>query len=319
MKFIKNNMTVILSLIILLFIGSQVTTTFLGSKNIINIMGQLSTNMLLTYSLTLVIISGGIDLSVGPMVASSGIILLIALNNGIPFIFSLLLVIFYGISMGAMNGLIITKFNLAPFIVTLSTSFIIRGIGLVITDGTTLTVGNDFLYKIGQEKLFDIFPYSFIVVMIATIFMFLLLNYTKLGTHIYAIGGNEKASKQSGINVSKIKTITYIISAIFACIAGVLLTARMYSASPRIGTGYEVDAIAAAVLGGVSFSGGVGTVGGAFLGGIFMAILNNALNSMQVNESMQLVLKGLILVVAVIIDMISAKRKRHQKLVSNIV
>lgn len=310
--FISDNRNILISLFILITISTFVSDTFLSMNNIVNIMGQLSTNMLLTFSLAIVIILGGIDLSVGPVVASSGIILLLCLQYNIPFYLAVVITLLFGAALGLLNGLIITKAKLAPFIVTLSTTFIIRGIGLVITDGSTLTVGNETLYTMGSTIFFGVLPLSFLVVLIVAFLLFIFMNYTKIGTYIYSIGGGEKASYLSGINIEKVKIISYALSALLAALAGILLAGRMNSASPRIGIGYEAEAVAAAVLGGVSFSGGIGRVSGALLGGIFMGVLNNAMNSMQINESMQFIVKGAILMLAVILDVFDMKRREKR-------
>lgn len=308
-NFIDEYKTIFLYLLILILISSLISDTFFSFRNIINILGQLSTNGLLTFSLALVIILGGIDLSVGPVISSSGIILVMLLGTGLPFWMSVLLTILFGVVVGIINGLIITEFDIAPFIVTLSTSFIIQGFGRVITDGSSITAESEALYFTGHGTVFGVLPVSFVVVMLVTIFLYYLLTQTKYGTYVYAIGGNERSAIESGINVTKVKIQTYILSAVFATIAGIILAGRMYSASPRIGTGYEVEAIAAAVLGGISFSGGVGKVWGAFFGGLFMAILNSGMNSMAVEDSMQYIVKGIVLILALVYDLYTINKK----------
>lgn len=279
-------------------------SVFLTTGNIMNILRQASTNLLIALAMTLVIILGGIDLSVGSIVALTGVVTggLIA-YNGLPVWVAVIGAILVGLFFGLMNGFIISKTSIPAFIVTLSTMNIGRGLAYIYTGGAPIRVVSDDFNFIGSGYVFGI-PIPVLYLLAFTIVFAYTMNKTKLGRHIYAVGGNPEAARFSGINNSKITLIVYTLSGLMAAISGVILASRMFSGQPTAGEGAEMDAIAAVVIGGTSMSGGIGTIGGTIIGGLIIAVLNNGLNLMNVSSFWQLVVKGVIILIAAYVDYI---------------
>lgn len=279
-------------------------SVFLTTGNIMNILRQASTNLLIALAMTLVIILGGIDLSVGSIVALTGVVTggLIA-YNGLPVWVAVIGAILVGLFFGLMNGFIISKTSIPAFIVTLSTMNIGRGLAYIYTGGAPIRVVSDDFNFIGSGYVFGI-PIPVLYLLAFTIVFAYTMNKTKLGRHIYAVGGNPEAARFSGINNSKITLIVYTLSGLMAAISGVVLASRMFSGQPTAGEGAEMDAIAAVVIGGTSMSGGIGTIGGTIIGGLIIAVLNNGLNLMNVSSFWQLVVKGVIILIAAYVDYI---------------
>lgn len=279
-------------------------SVFLTTGNIMNILRQASTNLLIALAMTLVIILGGIDLSVGSIVALTGVVTggLIA-YNGLPVWVAVIGAILVGLFFGLMNGFIISKTSIPAFIVTLSTMNIGRGLAYIYTGGAPIRVVSDDFNFIGSGYVFGI-PIPVLYLLAFTIVFVYTMNKTKLGRHIYAVGGNPEAARFSGINNSKITLIVYTLSGLMAAISGVVLASRMFSGQPTAGEGAEMDAIAAVVIGGTSMSGGIGTIGGTIIGGLIIAVLNNGLNLMNVSSFWQLVVKGVIILIAAYVDYI---------------
>lgn len=279
-------------------------SVFLTTGNIMNILRQASTNLLIALAMTLVIILGGIDLSVGSIVALTGVVTggLIA-YNGLPVWVAVIGAILVGLFFGLMNGFIISKTSIPAFIVTLSTMNIGRGLAYIYTGGAPIRVVSDDFNFIGSGYVFGI-PIPVLYLLAFTIVFAYTMNKTKLGRHIYAVGGNPEAARFSGINNSKITLIVYTLSGLMAAVSGVVLASRMFSGQPTAGEGAEMDAIAAVVIGGTSMSGGIGTIGGTIIGGLIIAVLNNGLNLMNVSSFWQLVVKGVIILIAAYVDYI---------------
>lgn len=300
--YFKRNIGIIVGLFVIMGITSMLSDNFLTASNMLNVLRQISTNAFLAFGMTFVILIGGIDLSVGPVVAFSGVFVAYAMANwqwtapvAIMAAMAICLLI------GAFNGTIITTTNIAPFVVTLSTQTIIRGAAMLIGNGCPIRVTNEQYTKIGTSYLGPI-AYPVFYMIIVMVICYLLLNKTKFGRRIYALGGNRMAAKFAGIKVCKVEVLVYILSAVLAGLAGIILSARLSAGVPATGEGYECDAIAAVVLGGASFSGGVGTIGGTLIGAVIIGILNNGLNMLNVASFWQYVAKGIVILAAVLLD-----------------
>ena len=258
--------------------------------------------------MTLVMISGGIDLSIGSIVAVSGTFAIGLSVSGLPVIISIFIGIVAGTALGLINGLVIAKTHMPAFIVTLAMMNIARGIAYIYTGGLPINF-NDPLYSfIGNGYIGGFFPVPVFIMLVLMIFNGLLLSKSRFGRHIYAIGGNRNAAQFSGIKIFKAEVLAYVISGLLASVTGIMLSARMYSALPTVGQGFEMDAIAAVVLGGTSFTGGSGSIGGTMIGVLIIGVLNNGMNLLQIPFYYQLLLKGVVIVFAVYLDTMK-KRK----------
>ena len=251
--------------------------------------------------MTFVILTGGIDLSVGAVLAISGAVGAGVMQSTDSLLLSILSIMFIGSILGLSNGLLITKFNMPPFISSLAIMVIARGATLVYTNGYPLAIKSSQFRFIGRGSFMGIYI-PILILIIVYILSIYLLNNTKFGRYVISTGGNEEATRLSGINVNKVKISVYTISGFLAAIAGLILTARLSSAQPTAGTGLELDAIAAVILGGTSLSGGLGTISGTLIGSLILGVLNNILNLANVNPFYQDIVKGLVIIIAVITD-----------------
>ncbi len=311
-KPIKENFGILVSLIVICIVLSIATSHFFTANNITNVLLQISTNAVIAFGMTYVILLGGIDLSVGSVVALSGIGLVSLMSNsGLDLIPAMLIAIGIGLLVGIVNGFFVTKCNMPAFIVTLSTMMIVRGLALVITSGKPIYVTDERLNYLGNGRIGNVFPLQVVYMLIIFVILFIVLNYTRYGKHLYATGGNKEAARFSGINVDKVSWIAYMIQGTLAGIAGVMTAAKLYSGLPTMGNGAEMDAIAAVVLGGTMMTGGAGTLGGTLIGALIIGVINNGLNLLGVNSYWQDVVKGIIIIFAVYLDI--ARRLREQK------
>jgi inositol transport system permease protein len=255
----------------------------------------------LAIGVTFVVITGGIDLSLGSMVAISGVTAAsFAHPDTYPLIVPILIGVGVGLLIGVFNGILVTKGKVAPFIVTLGVMTAARGGALIIANGRPVSDLSEQFKFIGGGEL--IIPFPIIIMIVILLISAFILSKTKFGRYVYAIGGNEEAARASGIKVHKIKTIVYVICSGLAGLAGVIQASRISVGQPSIGAGYELDAIAAVVIGGVSLSGGRGTVIGTILGALIIGVLNNGLDLLNVSSYYQQVIKGLIIIGAVLLD-----------------
>ncbi|WP_432664289.1 ribose ABC transporter permease [Wukongibacter baidiensis] len=295
----------VIGLILFSVIISIMNPRFLTVSNLLNVFRQTSINSIIAAGMTFVILTGGIDLSVGSTLAISGAIAASMVAGGANAIFVVLVALAIGGAIGAFNGFVISKGKVQPFIATLAAMTLVRGYTLVYTQGKPISTGYEqnaeAFAKIGEGYLFGI-PIPIYLMIAVFALSFYVLKYTRLGRYVYALGGNEEATFLSGINTTKIKIYVYTISGIFAALAGIIITSRLSSAQPQAGSGYELDAIAAVVLGGTSLAGGSGGVIGTIVGALIIGILNNALNLMNVSSYYQLLAKGLVILVAVLLD-----------------
>ncbi|CUP81647.1 ribose ABC transporter [Clostridium baratii] len=291
----------LIGLVLLCVIISFVTPKFLSVANITNVFTQVSVNAIISVGMTFVILTGGIDLSVGSTLAISGALSASIVKSTGSITLAIIGAAICGIIIGFINGILIAKGKLQAFIATLATMTIFRGVTLVYTDGTPISKLSDAFSKIGNAKLWFIPVPVIITVIIAAIGIFV-LSQTKFGRYLYALGGNEESAKLSGINTDKIKMMTYVVSGFVSAIAGVIITSRIGSASPNAGTGFELDAIAAVVIGGTSLAGGEGKISGTIVGALIIGVLNNGLNLMNVSPFYQSIVKGLVILIAVLLD-----------------
>ena len=303
MKYMSE-LTTVIALIILMAVITIINSNFLTANNLLNLLLQVTSNALIAFGMTFVILTGGIDLSVGSILALSSARTAGLLGSGMPVTLAILISLILGCILGMMNGLLISYGKLAPFIVTLATMTIFRGATLVYTNGNPITKGlsDTFLFQfLGQGYIVGI-PFPVIIMFIVFIVLYVLLHKTAFGKSVYAIGGNEKAAYISGVKLNKVKIIIYSISGIMASISGLIITSRLSSAQPTAGASYEMDAIAAVVLGGTSLSGGKGRILGTLIGALIIGVLNNGLNIIGVSAFWQQVVKGVVILIAVLID-----------------
>lgn len=305
-KILKNKP--LIGLILFSAIVAVINPRFLSVANILNVFRQSSINAVIAIGMTFVILTGGIDLSVGSILAFCGAVSAAMLSSGINPVLSLLVALVLGLFFGIVNGFLVSVMKLQAFIVTLVTMTFLRGATLVFTNGKPITVndGGALFENIGGGYLFNI-PIPIYITLILFVVGHYILTNTKFGRYTYAIGGNEEATKLSGIKVNNIKIWIYGISGILSALAGIITTSRLFSAQPTAGTGYELDAIAAVVLGGTSLAGGVGKITGTALGAIIIGVLGNALNLLDVSSYYQMMIKAAVILIAVLIDKKSNK------------
>ena len=276
---------------------------FLTVANLLNVMRQVSINALIAFGMTLVILLGGIDLSVGSILALSSVFTATLISRGTDPVVATLVGIASGAVMGAANGLVIAKGKVAPFIATLGTMTILRGLALVVSNGSPVTgINSDFFTMLGGGYVADLIPIPVIWMALMFAVIWFVLKKTVFGRHVYAVGGNEEASRLSGVSVDGVKIWVYTLSGAMSAMAGIILTSRLNSAQPTAGAGYELDAIAAVVLGGTSLTGGRGWIFGTLVGALLIGVLNNGLNLLGVSSFYQQVIKGMVILLAVLID-----------------
>ena len=287
-------------LIILFVVLSIASPTFRTATNLINVARQVSINMIIACAMTLVLI-GGIDLSVGAVMAMSGMVSAYLSLMGIPFGICLLAGLGVGAVSGLIDGLILANTHLPAFIVTYAIQNILRGMVYVITGAGTIRLTSQAYMNFGGASLGPI-PYPVIYMILIVIISSLLLSGSKFGRHMYAIGGNPKAALFAGIDTKKITVLIYTISGICAGMAGMVLTSRNSSMQPAVGNGAEMDAIAAVVLGGTSMAGGRGAIAGTVLGAFIIGFINNGLNMLKMDSFYQYICKGIVILIAVYMD-----------------
>ena len=310
-KYFKDNIGIIIALLamfIFLTVFPTTRSTFLTPKNMFNILRQNASNLFLATGMTMVIILGGIDLSVGSVIALSGVVAAgCVVNFGLPEVVGFIAAIAVGALVGLFNGFIICKTDIPPFIVTLASMNITKGIALVLTGGAPIRCMTD-AFKFPGAGYVGPVPTPVILMVVIFIIAALMINKTQLGRHNYAVGGNVQAAKFSGISVEKVKFIVYSYTGLMAGIAGVVIASRLYSGQPTAGDGAEMDAIASVVVGGTSMSGGSGRIGGTLIGVLIIGVLNNGLNLMGVDSNFQYIVKGLVILLAVYVDFLRNKK-----------
>lgn len=294
---------VILGLVIIMVFFTVMKAKFLTVNNILNMLRQTSVNGLLAIGMTFVVLTGGIDLSVGSIVGASGIFaaLVARSSTGLPWYLAVLVGLGVGLLLGSVNGIVVSYLKVPAFIATLGMLSIARGITFMASDAQPVPGLNKAFLKIGGGNLGPI-PIPIILLIVVLIICFIVLYKTRYGRYVFATGGNPVSARVSGINVKWITCSVYMISGLLAGLAGIILTSRVTSGLAQSGEGYEVDAIAAAVIGGNSLAGGRGRLWGTIVGFLIMGVMNNGLDMMAVSSYWQLVIKGLIIIGAVMLD-----------------
>jgi len=305
---LKKEMFALIGFIVLCVIMSVASSKFLEYDNLINVVRQVSINGILAVGMTFVILTSGIDLSVGSVLAiSSTVVAGAMINQGLPSIVAVLLGILVGAVCGLINGTLVAYAKMPAIIVTLAMMEIPRGLALLYTGGYPLSGLPSGFSFLGRGYVLNVIPMPVVIMLIVYVIAYVILSHLPMGRYIYAIGGNEEAVRLSGVKVKKYKIMAYLISGVTAGVTGVVLTSRLMSGQPMAGSGFELDAIAAVVLGGTDIAGGRGSIVGTFLGVLIMGVLNNGLNLMGVSPYVQRVLKGLIILLAIYF---SSKKKK---------
>ena len=303
---------VFLIFIVMCILASFLSDAFFTVPNLFNVARQVSITAIIAAGMTLVILIAGIDLSVGSILAFSGATVAGMLTANIPLPLAIVLALLVGVLIGLTNGFIVTKFGVPAFIVTLALMTIGRGMTLVYTKGYPLVVSNSSFRTIGGGKILGI-PLPIVIMLVIYAVMYWVLHYTSFGRYVYAIGGNEEASRLSGIRVDQVKIVVYGISGLLSSLSALIYTSRLMSAQPTAGMGVELDAIAAVIIGGTSLSGGKGGIIGTLIGALIMGVLDNVLNLTNVSPFYQSIAKGLVILVAVILDGKFSQLKSYKK------
>lgn len=293
------------ALFILIIIVSMINPDFFSVDNILNILRQTSVNAIIAVGMTFVILIAGIDLSVGSVLALTGAVAASLVGSEMPIFLVIPLVLLLGTAFGGMSGVIVAKGKVQAFIATLVTMTLLRGLTMVYTDGRPISTGfsdqADAFSFIGTGYLFGI-PFPIWIMAVVFTVAWYILKHTPIGRYIYALGGNESATRLSGINVNKIKIFVFAVSGFLSALAGLIITSRLSSAQPTAGVSYELDAIAAVVVGGTSLMGGKGRVMGTLVGALIIGFLNNALNLLDISSYYQMLAKALVILAAVLAD-----------------
>ncbi len=311
MFFFKRNIGTIIGLILLVIIISVSTPRFLTASNLLNLLRSNAVNAIISCGMLLAILLGEIDISVGSTVGLSGIIGAYMITNaGLPVVPTVIICLGVGALVGVVNGAAISYLQVPAFVATLATQSIGRGLTEIISGGVTIRVRNDAYTSLGNASIGGV-SVTILYAAAVLIFTWFLLNRTRFGYYIYALGGNKLAAQYSGVNVKKYNMLPYVLIGLFCGLSGLIWSARLGSAAATLGSGFEMDAIAAVVIGGTSMSGGVGTVGGTFIGILIIGVITNGLNLMGINSFWQEVFKGIIILAAVIIDVIRKSRSKE--------
>lgn len=309
--YFKRNIGTIIGLVVLIVIVSFATPKFLTQSNMLNLFKANSVNAIISCGMLMAILMGEIDISVGSIVGLSGVIAAYTITNlNFPLIAVVPLTILTGGAVGLINGYFISYMQVPAFVATLATQCIGRGLTEILTNGVTIRIRNDFYTGLGNNTIGPV-SITIVYAVLVLIFTWFLLNRTRFGYYIYALGGNKVAAQYSGVNVKKFNMLPYVLIGLFSGLGGMIWSARLGSAAAMLGSGFEMDAIAAVVIGGTSMSGGVGTVGGTFIGILIIGVITNGLNLMGINSFWQDVFKGVIIMAAVVFDVLR-KRKANK-------
>ncbi|MDR1801556.1 MAG: ABC transporter permease [Lachnospiraceae bacterium] len=284
--------------------------SFRTTSNFINILKQVSINGMIAYGMCVVIATGGIDLAVGAQCALVACLLgQFIMKMGMNVLLSCALAVLFCAALGFVNGFLVAKFNMFPFVVTLSTQLIIRGLAQVISSAQAISMTNA-QFKLVYLGMVGPIPFPVVMLFVVTILMYMILHWMKLGRYILATGGNEKAAIASGVSVFWTKIAAYVISGFLSGVAGVILTSKTSSAQSNLAVGYETDAVAACVIGGTSFAGGVATTPGVLIGILIIGFIYNGMNLIGVNSYYQTIVKGIMIIAAVLLDLVMNRKNR---------
>lgn len=309
-KDLFNKYGILMVFLILFVLLTLITNTFFTSRNLINVLKQVSINGIISVGMMCVLLTGGIDLSVGSIVALSGIVATTFAHPGeYPVIVPIILGVLAGAACGVVNGTLVAFLNLPAFIATLGMLSVASGVALVLSKGRPISNLSEQFRYIGGGTILGL---PILIYILAAVFLigYLILSWTKFGRYLYAIGGNEDAAKASGLSVARIKLFVYMISGICAGLAGTVLASRINAGQPNSGEGYELDAIAAVVIGGTSLNGGIGKVSGTILGVLIVGVINNGMDLLNISSYYQKIVKGSIIVLAVLLDRITKNKNK---------
>ena len=298
--------------IVLFAVFSVAAKNFFTLRSVLSLALQTSTTTIIGIGVTFTIITGGIDLSIGSVVALTGTLAVMAANAGVPIGLSMIIGLLSGVACGAANGLLITRLKLPPFIATLGMMDVVRGVALTITNANAKpapeafgALGNDAIFRTGPK--FPGISYPFIIMIGVAIVCHFILKRMRIGRYTYAVGSNEEAARLSGVKVNNVKMVAYIFSGLLAGLTGIILASRMVTSQPNSASGYELNAIASAVIGGTSLMGGVGTIAGTVVGSFIIGILTVGLTMQGANYFMQRIVIGVVVILAVYFDQIRRK------------
>ena len=305
---IINKYGIVLIFIAMCILMATLSPSFLKVRNLVNVVRQISVIGIVAMGVTMVIITTGIDLSSGSVIALVSVAVATFAHPGDSIFIAILLGLAVGALAGCINGTISAKGKIPPFISTLGMMTVARGLALLFSDGRPIGNLSDSFTFIGKGDIFGV-PVPIIIFIIVGFISHFLLSSTKFGNYTYAIGGNEQAARICGINVDKYKIMIFTYAGLLSGLAGIILTARISAGQPSMGVGYELDAIASAVIGGTSLNGGIGTIGGTVVGALIIGVLNNGLDLLNVSSYWQQILKGMIIVSAVLLDARKNKKK----------
>lgn len=309
---ITSKYSIYLILVAMLIVCSFLSDAFFSAKNISNISRQISITTIISFGMTMLIVAGLIDLAAGSVMALAGILAVASYKATGSMIVAMVVGLAVGIGCNIISGLIVTRFKTPPFIATLAMMTAARGAALLYTNGQNIYQLDQFIV-LGQGDIFGI-PTPVIFMVFVALITWYILNNTRFGRHLYAIGGNEEAARASGIKVNKTKMLAYTVSGAFVGLSGVLFMSRVNAGLPNAGIGFEFDAMTASIIGGTSFSGGVGTAMGTLVGAFIMGFLNNIMNLLGIQSYLQQIIKGGIIVIAVAYDIMSKNKKTASQL-----
>ena len=293
---------------IIIVVISVINPNFISLGNIVAIFQQICVLGILTMAMSILLISGGIDLSIGNIMVVCGVVMYVVLNNGMPVAVAVLAGLITGMACGLLNGAIIAISKCIPLVITVGTSKMFYGIALTVSGGRIMNFGGAFNGL--KTKVLEVFSPMLLVLLVMVLLAYFMMSYTKFGRRVVALGGNEKNAFLSGINVTRYKMAVYAISGLFCAVASIVFVARIDSITSNAGTNYETNALAAAIIGGVTFDGGKGTIGGAFLGCLLMGVISNAMNILGVDTNVQTIITGVIIVGAVVLSNINNIKKK---------
>ena len=309
---ITSKYSIYLILVAMLIGCSLLSEAFFSAKNLSNISRQISITTIISFGMTMVIVAGLIDLAAGSVMALAGIFAVASYKFTGSLVISMMVGVAVGIGCNIISGLIVTRFKTPPFIATLAMMTAARGAALLYTNGQNIYQLDQFIV-FGQGDIFGV-PIPVIVMIIISLVTWYILNNTRFGRHLYAIGGNEEAARASGIRVNRTKMLAFVVSGAFVGLSGVLFMSRVNAGLPNAGIGFEFDAMTASIIGGTSFSGGVGTAMGTLVGAFIMGFLNNIMNLLGIQSYLQQIIKGGIIVIAVAYDIMSKNKKTASQL-----
>lgn len=306
--FIRQYGGILAGLLAVIIVFSCLSPKFLSVNNGVNILLQTSITAIAAFGMTYVLLLADVDLSAGSVLALVGTVSALGVNRGLPLVAVLPLALLVAALLGAANGAMSAVFDLPAFVVTLATLGIYRGVTYILTGGIPITVTDDSFLAIGNGDAFGI-PNPIWILLVLLVLNHFILSKTVFGRRVYFAGGNREAALYSGINVVRVKIFVFIVMGLMAGISGIITTSRLYSAQPNAGIGAELDAIAAAVLGGTGLSGGYGTIFGTLIGALTIGVINNGMNLLSVPYFYQLIVKGIVILVAVYMDVLNKKRR----------